>query len=216
MTRKSIAVGIVDGHQLFLDGLTAWFATRSPDVEVAAAVRSLPDLFACARFPVDVALLSLDGVDDVPPAVRVATLRMREVATVVMSADPDVALVRECLTAGALGFLATSEDAEVLLTAVRTAQRGETYLSASVAAVLLAGERTSTAPNLSHQEQRVLVLYASGLPMKSVARRLGVGYESARSYLSRVREKYAECGRTASSKIDLRRRAVEDGLISGR
>ena len=32
----------------------------------------------------------------------------------------------------------------------------------------------------------------------------------------RVREKYAECGREARSKIDLRRRAVEDGLISGR
>jgi transposase len=52
--------------------------------------------------------------------------------------------------------------------------------------------------------------------MKSVARRLDVGYETAKSYLGRVREKYAECGRDARSKIDLRRRAVEDGLISGR
>jgi len=142
---------------------------------------------------------------------------MTGVATVVVTTYAEPALVRECISAGALGFVPKSDDASVILEAVRAARRGETYLSASVAAALVGDDgRNSGAPRLSEQERRVLVLYASGLPMKSVARRLDVGYETAKSYLGRVREKYAECGRDARSKIDLRRRAVEDGLISGR
>jgi len=141
---------------------------------------------------------------------------MTGVATVVVSTYAEPAMVRECISSGALGFVPKSDDATVLLEAIRAAHRGETYLSASVATALIGDDGHRGAPKLSEQERRVLVLYASGLPMKSVARRLDVGYETAKSYLGRVREKYADCGRDARSKIDLRRRAVEDGLISGR
>lgn len=217
MSRKCIAVGIVDGHQVLLDGLSAWLSTHSDDIEVEIACRTWHGLINHQRYPVDVVLMDLELGDGLPAAVKIATLRMTGVATVVVSTSVEPALVRECISAGALGFVPKSDDASAILDAVRAAHRGETYLSASVAAALVRDDRHGvSAPKLSEQERRVLVLYASGLPMKSVARRLDVGYETAKSYLGRVREKYAECGRDAHSKIDLRRRAVEDGLISGR
>ena len=40
-----------------------------------------------------------------------------------------------------------------------------------------------------------------------------VGYETAKTYLRRTREKYARVGRPASRKSDLIRRAAEDGLL---
>jgi DNA-binding NarL/FixJ family response regulator len=217
MSSRTITLGIVDDHQVLLDGLTAWIRARTDDVRVAVACTSWSRLLASDGYPVDVVLLDLELGDVLPAAVKIATLRMAGVATVVVSTTADPAMVRECISAGALGFVPKREDASVILDAVRTAARGETYLSATVAAALLADDpRVETVPRLSEQERRVLVLYASGLPMKSVARRLDVGYETAKSYLGRVRDKYAECGREARSKIDLRRRAVEDGLISGR
>jgi two-component system, NarL family, uhpT operon response regulator UhpA len=217
MSRRGITLGIVDDHQVLLDGLTAWLGARAEDVEVVIACRTWSELLTHERFPVDVVLMDLELGDGLPAAVKIATLRMTGVATVVVSTYAEPALVRECISSGALGFVPKSDDAGVILEAVRAAHRGETYLSASVAAALLADDGgTGCAPKLSEQERRVLVLYASGLPMKSVARRLNVGYETAKPYLGRVREKYAECGREARSKIDLRRRAVEDGLISGR
>jgi two-component system, NarL family, uhpT operon response regulator UhpA len=213
---RTITVGIVDDHQVLLDGLTAWIRARTDDVRVAVACTTWHRLLASDAYPVDVVLLDLELGDALPAAVKIATLRMAGVATVVVGTTAAPAMVRECISAGALGFVPKSEDASVLLDAVRTAARGETYLSATVAAALLADDgRAEAAPRLSEQERRVLVLYASGLPMKSVARRLDVGYETAKSYLGRVRDKYALCGREARSKIDLRRRAVEDGLISG-
>lgn len=217
MSGRSITLGIVDDHQVLLDGLTAWIRAKACDVQVAIACTTWPHLLAADAYPVDVVLLDPELGDGLPAAVKIATLRMAGVATVVVSTCADPAMVRECVSAGALGYVPKSEDASVILEAVRTAARGETFLSATVVAALLSDDvRGAPVPKLSEQERRVLVLYASGLPMKSVARRLDVGYETAKSYLGRVREKYAECGREARSKIDLRRRAVEDGLISGR
>jgi DNA-binding CsgD family transcriptional regulator len=43
-------------------------------------------------------------------------------------------------------------------------------------------------PALSAQETRTLQLYATGLPVKSVARRLGIGEETAKQFVRRVRE----------------------------
>lgn len=217
MTGSAITVGIVDDHQVLLDGLSAWIGARADDVEVVVACPTWAELITHSQYPVDVVLLDLELGDALPPAVKIATLRMTGVATVVVSTYAEPALVRECLSAGALGFVPKSDEAAAILEAIRVVARGETYLSSAVAAALLSDDdQTGAAPRLSDQERRVLVLYASGLPMKSVARRLDVGYETAKSYLGRVREKYAECGREARSKIDLHRRAVEDGLISGR
>ncbi|WP_268891234.1 hypothetical protein [Agromyces humi] len=42
---------------------------------------------------------------------------------------------------------------------------------------------------------------------------MDVGYETAKTYLRRVREKYARVGRPASRKSELIRRAAEDGLL---
>ena len=55
---------------------------------------------------------------------------------------------------------------------------------------------------------------APGLPLKSVAEHLDISTETAKTYLGRVREKYAQAGREARTKIALHRRAVEDGLLS--
>jgi hypothetical protein len=49
--------------------------------------------------------------------------------------------------------------------------------------------------------------------MKSVARRMNISVDTAKCYVDRVREKYAHAGREARTKIDLHRRALEDGLL---
>jgi DNA-binding NarL/FixJ family response regulator len=74
-------------------------------------------------------------------------------------------------------------------------------------------EASADRPNLSEREQKVLVLYASGLKLASVARQLEISPHTCKEYLDRVRAKYAAAGRQASTKIDLYREAVRDGFI---
>src|SRR5512143_2392768 len=144
MSRRSIALGIVDDHQVLLDGLTAWLSVRTDDVDVVIACRTWPALLTHERFPVDVVLMDLELGDGLPAAVKIATLRMTGVATVVVSTYAEPAMVRECISSGALGFVPKSDDASVILDAIRAANRGETYLSASVAAALVADDSNRT------------------------------------------------------------------------
>ena len=61
----------------------------------------------------------------------------------------------------------------------------------------------------------MLSLYASGLSLKQVAFQLEIKQSSAKEHIDRVRVKYAKLGREAGTKVDLYRRAIEDGIISG-
>jgi two-component system nitrate/nitrite response regulator NarL len=72
-------------------------------------------------------------------------------------------------------------------------------------------------PLLSEREQLVLMAYASGLTLDSVARRLGISRETARTYLKRVKAKYKRAGMPAYTKLDLadRLRASQAGRPDG-
>jgi DNA-directed RNA polymerase specialized sigma24 family protein len=58
-----------------------------------------------------------------------------------------------------------------------------------------------------------MVLYASGLKIEAVARRMGVKTATAQEYIKRVRTKYSRAGVSAPTKTDLYRRARDEGLV---
>lgn len=66
---------------------------------------------------------------------------------------------------------------------------------------------------MAPREAEAVRLYAAGLPLKSVARRMALSQETVKEYLLRARRKYAAAGRPAQTKTDLYRRAVEDGYL---
>jgi DNA-binding NarL/FixJ family response regulator len=165
-------------------------------------------------YPVDVVVLDLELHDGVPPAVKIAAARAAGVAVVVVSGFTDHSQVRSALSAGARGYVPKSEPVATVVDAVVAAAAGEQFLTPALAAALLADDLGGSAPMLSPQELRALTLYVSGLPLKSVARQMNVHYETAKSYLDRVRTKYAQVGREARTKVELRNRAVEDGHLT--
>jgi two-component system uhpT operon response regulator UhpA len=209
-----IRVAVVDDHPVVLSGVRVWLERTDSLVTVACAVPSWSELLFHPAFPVDVVLLDLDLGDGIPASVKIATLRAANVAVVVVSAFGESRNVTACLSAGALAFVPKTECADHLLDAVRCAAAGRPHLIPETAAALVPDGEGPLAPALSPQERRALILYASGLPMKSVARRLDISFETAKCYVDRVREKYEKTGREARTKIELRRRAVEDGLLS--
>ena len=77
----------------------------------------------------------------------------------------------------------------------------------------LSSEEVGGSPILSAQERRVMALYGNGEPVKSVALLLGISEETAKSYLKRIREKYRVGGIDLGTKVALRRRAIEDGIL---
>lgn len=207
----SIRLALVDDHRMLLGALTEWIRSAADDISMVAAVTTWPELLTHPEFPVDVVLLDLDLKDNIPVSLKISTLKTTGVKTVLMSTYSEPALVREALAAGALGYLVKSEEASMIVEAIRAAAQGESYISAELDVALNGTE--DGAPRLSAQERRVMALYGSGEPVKAVAYQLGISEETAKSYLKRIREKYRLAGHDVGTKVALRKRAIQDGIL---
>jgi two-component system uhpT operon response regulator UhpA len=197
---------------MLLGALTEWVRNAAPDIDMVAAVASWPELLTHPEFPVDVVLLDLDLKDNIPVSLKISTLKTTGVRVVLMSTYSEPNVVREALAAGALGYLVKSEDAGMIVEAIRAAAEGESFVSAELDLALNSGE-VGGAPKLSAQERRVMALYGGGEPVKAVAFQLGISEETAKSYLKRIREKYRVAGIDVGTKVALRKRAIQDGIL---
>ncbi|MFC0465622.1 response regulator [Kineococcus gynurae] len=216
-----LRVAAVDDHPALLSGLRVELAQLDHRIRLVATAPTVDELLAgFARSvsrapeapPVDVVLLDLRLGDESRPARNVERLLRAGVAVLVYTEgrSPDAAL--EALRAGALGVLLKDRPVATVAEALWAAGAGETPESAETAATLQHSQ--TLADHLSLQERRVLELYAGGMPARSVALRLGVGHETAKSYLKRIRAKYAAVDRPAYTRMELYHRAVEDGVIA--
>ena len=71
-------------------------------------------------------------------------------------------------------------------------------------------------PRLAPRQREVLVAYVAGSDLlPTVARELGMDRETLKTHLRRIKEKYSAVDRPASTRLELYRRAVEDGFVSG-
>jgi len=206
-----VRVAAVDDHVPVRRGLAAMLA-ESDEVQVVLTAGTVAELLAAEHGRVDVVLLDLHLADSSHPGDNVRRLVRAGVDVLVYSSLTDAGLLREALVAGALGVVHKGQDTPALLAAIRDVAAGQPLLTTEWAATLDAA-RGDSRPHLSEREAEALALYASGLPMKSAARRMDISLGSFREYLLRVRRKYAEVDRPASTKLDLYHRAVEDGYV---
>jgi DNA-binding NarL/FixJ family response regulator len=208
----AIRVVILDDHALFHQALVAWLQANDPAIEVAYAGAEVPAALAAAPDS-DVVLLDLDLGPEAPPLpALVGQFRSAGCRVLIVSALGSPRVVRQGLAAGALGYMSKREDPAELLAAIRIVASGEGFLTPEMASIL--AESPQDVPNLSIQELSALRLYASGMKLDSVARRMNVSPATAKEYLDRVRAKYAQAHREVRTKSDMRRAAVEDGFLA--
>jgi DNA-binding NarL/FixJ family response regulator len=208
-----VRVGIVDDHESVRLGLQAACEEAGFEVVLAAAtacelVRGL-DGRVC-----DVIVLDLSLGDGSVVTDNVKLVQGTGAAVLVHSIADRVALVREALAAGAAGVIPKSSPTTTVMAAVASVARGDVLNNLEWASAIDADADFAKA-QLGRRERDVLHLYASGLPLKMVAMQLGIAHSTAREYLDRIRVKYVEVGRPAPTKVDLLRRAVEDGILPG-
>jgi len=207
-----VDVAVVDDHPIVRDGITGWVAAPDSGISVVATAATVDALLAGAGRRADVVLLDLDLGDGTTAERNVAAIRAAGPAVLVLSATGRPAAVRDAMRAGARGYVLKHEEAAELRAAIRAVAAGTDWVSPRLACIF-ATDDAPDRPALSVQESRTLRLYATGMPIKSVARRLGISEETAKQYVRRVREKYAHAGRAAPTKLDLYHRAVEDGHL---
>lgn len=210
-TRTVLSVGIVDDHELVRQGLQSLLMGSTDGAPFARVVYCGDDPLACAQAQPQVALLDVDlGGAALRVEESVASLTRAGISVLLISANDDARSIRAGLSAGALGFVPKRVSLDVLVEALRTVAGDELFLSVDLASILSAAVET---PDLSPRESDALRLYASGLSMAAVARKMGISPHTAKEYLDRVRAKYSAVGRTARTRTELYAVARTDGIL---
>jgi DNA-binding NarL/FixJ family response regulator len=215
---RPVRLAILDDHELLLDSLATWIEKNAPEFDLVLRASSWLELVHSEAFPTDLVIMDLQLKESVSIGARVRTCRAAGAKVVVLSAvdtpeDRDAALA-----AGAVAYVTKSQPMTELLSAALAATgRGTGNPPASAAPPPWRPKPLipeSARPRLSDGERQALVLYADGRTTSEVARAMNVQYETAKTYLRRVREKYGRAGRPTSSRADLIRRAAEDGYLT--
>ncbi|WP_375384709.1 response regulator [uncultured Microbacterium sp.] len=207
-------VALIDDHESVRLGLGAACARAHKTVIFSGA--NVVDYLGWRRSskssPADVVVLDLTLGDGTTITENVRRLVVDGSSVLIHSVADRPAGVREALVAGAAGVISKSSPIDEVISAIGTVARGEPLNNVEWASAV-EGDRAFADAQLSVREREVLRLYAAGLPLKMVAERLGVAYSTAKENITRVRVKYVEVGRPAPTKVDLLRRAMEDGIV---
>ena len=194
------------------DAMVSLLVPHLEDVEIVYAGESIVDASAAIEARgADLVVLDLDLNDGRSPVANVAAIADLGIPVIVVSALGDPATIRACLAAGVLGYVSKQARPEEVLHALQSALRGEQVMSPEVASALL--HQADDQLNLSEQERRAMVLYASGLKMESVARRMNVSRTTAEEYIKRVRAKARKAGTPLPTKTDMYRMAQRAGML---
>jgi DNA-binding NarL/FixJ family response regulator len=205
---------IADDHQILAAGLRG---ILEPEFEVVAVVADGRELVAAAQqhrpdvIVADITMPALNGIE--------AAMQLRhagvEAKVVFLTMHRDVAYARRAMAAGAFAFVLKHSAASDLVTAVRLALQGQTYVSPIVAGELLqsyrqsdSGPRDSAQP-LTTRQREVLQLVAEGRSAKEVAAELKISVRTAEAHKARILEALG-----LQNTAELVQYAIRNGIIS--
>lgn len=157
----------------------------------------------------DISLPGASGID----ALRRMKARNPNARVLMFSMHDDVVFARRALQAGAMGYVTKASAPDELVEAVLKIASGQTWLDNAMAQEL-AFERVNgeqdPASLLSAREFEVLRLLALGVPLRDIARQLGLTPKTVANHQSAIRQKLG-----ADTAVKLLQAAARLGLESG-
>jgi len=211
-----ITLLIVDDHPVVRDGLRGMFA-GDPDFEVIGeAGNGREAVDRAGVFQPDVVLMDLrmpvmDGVTAITTmAERGITSRVLVLTTYDTERD-----VLPAIEAGATGYLLKDTPRDELCRAVKSAARGESVLSPTIASRLIGQVRRPVRDSISDRELEVLRLIADGCTNREAAARLFISEATVKTHLVHIYTKFGVNDRAAAVATAFDRGLLTPGDVPG-
>ena len=212
-----IRLFLVDDHQVVRTGLRMLLASEE-DVEIVGEAGTAREAMQeVARINPDVVLMDigLPDMSGIEATQKIKTLHPR-MAVVALTIHEDEEYFFRMLEAGASGYVPKRAAPEELLTAIRSAAKGEVYLYPSMAKLLvkdyLAQERSndgaSSLDGLTDREQEVLKYLVEGENNDEIAAVLVISPKTVARHRENIMHKL-----NLHSRAELVRYAIRKGII---
>lgn len=207
---------LVDDHLMFREALRAPLS-NAPDLEIigetgtgaetfAAFERDAPDVLV-----IDISLPDMNGIE----IVAKLTKQYPNVQIIALSGYAERIYVEEMLKAGAIGYVLKSAGVDELISAIRAATKGNSFLSPEIAQLLVRRIRpdgkTKTPPPsvLGKRETEVLRLLSSGKRSAEIAQELGITVATIEVHRRNIKQKLG-----LYSTAELTSYAIHEGLAA--
>jgi DNA-binding NarL/FixJ family response regulator len=184
---------IADDHRIVVEGLKRLL---DPEFDVLGAVADGRELLAAAeklRPDVIVADISMPNLNGIEAARQIKKVH-EKMKVVFLTMHPDVAYAASAFEAGASAYVLKHSAPDELVTAIREALQGRTYVTPLVVGKLLQSYKEGThrqagaASVLSSRQREVLQLLAEGYSVKEVAAILSVSTKTVEFHKYRTME----------------------------
>jgi two-component system, NarL family, response regulator DevR len=206
-----IRVMIVDDHELVRAGLRALLQSE-PDVEIVADVATGSQALTQARLwkpevvLLDARLPDMSGAE----VCRSLCNALPEVAVAILTTFTDDDLVRQCIRAGARGYLLKEIPGFDLATSIRALAAGESVIDRKVLPLVLAVARQGADSGdsdqpLSERQRVILRLVADGLSNREIADNIHLSELTVKSYIEDLLKQLAARNRVHAAILATRR-----------
>lgn len=212
MSQDPIRILLADDHAVVRSGLRR-LLEQNAEMRVIAEAESgeqAYQLFAEQLPDVIVIDLSMPGMGGLE-AIRRILVRSPLARVVVFSMHENAAFAFQALNIGAKAYVAKSGMAEDLVTAVRKAAAGGSYISPAVAqkmAMQSVSGDDALSKKLSAREFEVFRLIAEGKSAEDIGHLLNISQKTVANYQTMIRQKLG-----VNSPVELVRLAIRHGLI---
>lgn len=195
----AITLAVVDDQATVREALAVMLDLAEDMTVVATATNGAEAVAAVERHHPDVVLMDLkmpvmNGVTATERIHRIS----RDTSVLVLTTFDDDESILAALQAGASGYLTKEADRNTILSAVRTAARGQTVLAPEVQRRLLTlASRPAPAPatpplpgdrsaNLTAREREILGLIGEGLRNPEIAARLVISEATVKTHINNL------------------------------
>ncbi len=203
-----ITILVVDDHALFREGIAALLKSRD-DMRIVAEAgdgQSAVEHYLTHRPDVTLMDLQMPGMGGLEAiaAIRLHDPAARVIALTTYRSDVQI---KRALQAGATSYLLKSILVDEMIHTIQRVHAGARQLPAEVAAMLAGSFPVDL---LTRREMDVLTLAAEGNSNKGIARKLGIGEETVKGYMSTLFSKLGANDRTHAVAL-----ALKQGILAG-
>jgi len=207
-----ISIALLEDHPLYRDGLISFVDKNFPQARfVYAGGDFLEAKHAIAENQISLAIVDLHLGDDRSPSELVGLFTGKAIPVLVISALNDFESVRSAFAMGAKGFVSKEAPIDEISKAINHVIAGKEWVNSNLAKALSVNKTPTE--SLSNQERKALILYASGLKLEVVARRMEVAPSTVKQYIDRAKLKYRVAGIEIRTKTDMYKLLRDEGLI---
>lgn len=216
---KKYRLLIVEDHTLLRDGLSTIIAS-DPDLEiVGGADNGLDAIRQAVSLKPDLILMDINmPVMNGTEALMEIKKRSPDIKVMMLTAHKAEEYIRDCLQAGADGYVLKHATRDELMTAIHKVLSGKTYLSQEVSEQIVSGymgngngkvSTQSALQTLSTREREVLKLVAEGNTNKAISGLICISVKTVEKHRSNLMKKLSLKNSAALTAF-----AIEKGLLT--